>query len=293
MEGLSFYIHYNGIIPEENPTLFEMLIPYFVGALSFNTQDTDSEVFNQTLRYLKLDNRKNEDENFCTSMSKEIPGMDIGYLRDIMRKPNNGTLISYNNFEGVIQPMAVLVFKNGNYTDESQPILYLDGMCSDQQSPIRGLGSQLLTMFIDSAREVGFKFIELASASKKATETWKKKGFERKPGVRDHDDLPVFSLQLGGEGEGEERVLIDLKHNNNILVCDEKCKNLGPLPKNFNSLNAINNYINEKFEEKSNTKINKGGKKTKKYKTKKYKMKKHITKKHKTKKIRTKKHKKK
>ena len=75
MEGLSFYIHYNGIIPEENPTLFEMFIPYFSGALSFNTQDTDtdSNVFNQTIRYLKLDNRKNKDENFCSSISKGVP----------------------------------------------------------------------------------------------------------------------------------------------------------------------------------------------------------------------------
>jgi hypothetical protein len=294
MEGLSFYIHYNRIIPEENTTLLDLFVIYFSGALSFKTQDTDSEVFNQTLRYLKLDNRKNEDENFCTSISKGIPGMDIGYLRDIMRNPNNGTLISYINTEGVIKPMAVLVFKNGNYTDEAPPILYLDGMCSDQQSPIRGIGSQLLTTFINAAREVGFQFIELASASKKATETWKKKGFERQPGRRDHDNLPIFSLQLGGEeeGEGEEkRVLIDLKHNNDILVCDEKCKNLGPLPKVLDSLNGINNYINEKFDTKSNFKINKGGKKTKKYKTKKYKTKKHKLKKNKTKKIKTKKHK--
>ena len=56
---LSFYIHYNGIIPEEDTTLFDIFIPYFSGALSFNTQDTDSNVFEQTMRYLKLDNRKN------------------------------------------------------------------------------------------------------------------------------------------------------------------------------------------------------------------------------------------
>lgn len=279
MEGLSFYIHYNGDISEENPTLFEMFVTYFSGGLSFNTQDTDLEVFTQTLKYLKLDNRKNKDENFCSSVSKGIPGMDIGYLRYIMRKQNNATLISYNNTEGVIQPMAVLVFKNGSLTDEEPPKLYLDGMCSDQQNPTRGLGSQLLNIFMVAARETGYQYIELASASKKATETWKKKGFKRQEGRRDHDDLPIYSLQLGGEGG--TRVLIDLNHNNNILVCDETCKNLGPLPKNLNSLNGINNYINEKFDAKSNSKINKGGKKTKKYRIKKYKTKKYRTKKNK------------
>ena len=166
---LSFYIHYNGIISEQNPTLFDVFIPYFSGALSFNTQDTDSNVFDQTMRYLKLDNRKNKDENFCSSISKGVPGMNIGYLRDIMREPNKATLISYINTEGVIKPMAVLVFKNGSRTDEEPPKLYLDGMCSDQQSPVRGLGSQLLSIFIDTAKTVGFQFIELASASKKAT----------------------------------------------------------------------------------------------------------------------------
>jgi hypothetical protein len=282
----SFYIHYNRIIPEENPTLFDMFITYFSAALSFNTQDTDSDVFTQTIRYLKLDNRKNKDENFCSSISKGIPGMNIGYLRDIMRESNNATLISYNNTEGVIQPMSILVFKNGNYTDEEEPKLYLDGMCSDQQSPIRGMGSQLLTIFIDAAKSTGFSFIELASASKKATETWKKKGFERQPGRKDHDDLPIYSLQLGGEGG--ERVLIDLKHNNDILVCDETCENLGPMPKDLDSLNGINNYIKEKFEEKSNSKINKGGKKTKRHKTKRHKTKRHKTKRHKTKRRKTK-----
>lgn len=270
---LSFYIHYNGIISEENPTLFELFISYFSGALSFNTQDTDNDVFDQTIRYLKLDNRKNKDENFCTSISKGIPGMNISYLRDIMREPNKATLISYNNTGGVIKPMAVLVFKNGNHTDEGETKLYLDGMCSDQQSPIRGLGSQLLTIFIETAKTVGFEFIELASASKKATETWKKKGFERQEGRRDHDNLPIYSLQLGGEGD--QHVLIDLKHNNDILVCDETCENLGPMPKDLDSLNGINDYINAKFETKLNFKINKGGKKTKKYRTKKHRTKKH------------------
>ena len=276
---LSFYIHYNGIISEENPTLFDVFIPYFSGALSFNTQDTDSNVFDQTMRYLKLDNRKNKDENFCSSISKGVPGMNIGYLRDIMREPNKATLISYINTEGVIKPMAVLVFKNGSRTDEEPPKLYLDGMCSDQQSPVRGLGSQLLSIFIDTAKTVGFQFIELASASKKATETWKKKGFEKQPGRRDHDNLPIYSLQLGGEGD--KHVLIDLKHNNDILVCDETCKNLGPMPKDLDSLNGINDYINAKFETKLNFKINKGGKKTKKYRIKKYRTKKYRTKKHK------------
>ena len=273
---LSFYIHYNGIIHEENPTLFELFIPYFSGALSFNTQDTDNEVFDQTIRYLKLDNRKNKDENFCSSISKGIPGMNIGYLRDIMREPNKATLISYNNTGGVIKPMAVLVFKNGSRTDEEPPKLYLDGMCSDQQSPIRGIGSQLLSIFIDAAKTVGFQFIELASASKKATETWKKKGFERQPGRRDNGDLPIYSLQLGGEKD--KHVLIDLKHNNDILVCDETCENLGPMPKDLDSLNGINNYIDAKLNF-----INKGGKKTKKYKTKKHRTKKHRAKKRKTK----------
>ena len=279
---LSFYIHYNGIIPEENHTLFELLIPYFSAALSFNTQDTDSEVFDQTIRYLKLDNRKNKDENFCTSISKGIPGMNIKYLRDIMRESNNATLISYNNTGGVIKPISILVFKNGNHTDEGESKLYLDGMCSDQQSPIRGMGSQLLSIFINAAKTVGFQFIELASASKKATETWKKKGFERQPGRRDHDDLPIYSLQLGGEGD--KHVLIDLKHNNDILVCDETCKNLGPMPKDIDSLNGINNYIDEKL----NLKKNKGGKKIKKYRTKKRKTKNLRAKKRKTKKRKTK-----
>lgn len=283
MEDVSFYIHYNGIIPEENPTLFELFITYFSGALLFNTQDTDSFVFDQTLRYLKLDNRKNKDENFCSSEKKGVPGMNIGYLRDIMREPNKATLISYNNTEGIIQPMAVLVFKNGSLTDEGESKLYLDGMCSDQQSPIRGMGSQLLSIFIDAAKSTGFQFIELASASKKATETWKKKGFERQPGRRDHDDLPIYSLQLGGEGEEDTHVLIDLKHNNDILVCNETCKNLGPMPRDLDSLNGINNYINVSMNKNSNSKINKGGKKTKKHKTKK-----HKTKKHKTKKLRKK-----
>jgi hypothetical protein len=278
---LSFYIHYNGVISED-PTLFEMFVSHFDSVLNFKTQHTDTEeVFGKTLSYLKSSKRQNKDENFCSSISKGVPGMNIGYLRDIMRKPNNATLISYNNTEGVIQPMAILVFKKGNPTDEDIPNLYLDGMCSDQQSSIKGMGSQLLSIFIDTAKEVGFQFIELASASKKATETWKKKGFERQPGRRDHDDLPIYSLQLGGEGD--KHVLIDLKHNNDILVCDETCKNLGPMPKDLDSLSGINNYINDKFEEKSNSKINKGGKKTKKHKTKKYKTKKHRTKKRRTK----------
>ena len=51
-------------------------------------------------------------------------------------------------------------------------------------------------------------------------------------------------------------------------------------------VNEINNYINSTFETNSNFKINKGGKKTKKYRTKK-----HKTKKYRIKKIRTKKHK--
>jgi len=273
---LSFYIHYNRIIPEDNPTLFDMFVTYFSGALSFKTQYTNSEVFNETLRYLKLDNKKNKDENFCSSITKGIPGMNIGYLRDIMREPNNVTLITYNITEGVIKPISILVFKNGNNTDEENPKLYLDGMCSDQQSPIRGMGSQLLSIFIDTAKTVGFQFIELASASKKATETWKKKGFERQKGRRDHDNLPIYSLQLGGEGD--KHVLIDLKHNNNILVCDKTCKNLGPMPKDFDSLNGINNYIKAKFESKFNFKINKGGKKTKKYRIKKNRTKKRKTK---------------
>ena len=288
---LSFYIHYNGVISED-PTLFEMFVSHFDSALNFKTQNTDSDVFNQTLKYLKYSKRQNKDENFCSSISKGVPGMNIGYLRDIMRKPNNATLISYNNTEGVIQPMAILVFKNGNSTDGFHKNLYLDGMCSDQQSSIKGMGSQLLSIFIDTAKEVGFQFIELASASRKATETWKRKGFERDTQKRrDHDELPIYSLKLqkGGEreGEGEEgmHVLIDLKHNNNILVCDETCKNLGPLlPEEFNSLNEINNYVNDKFETN-----NKGlGKK---HKTRKYKSKKNKTRKYKSKKNKTRKNK--
>ena len=278
---LSFYIHYNGVISED-PTLFEMFVSHFDSALNFKTQNTDSDVFNQTLKYLKYSKRQNKDENFCSSISKGVPGMNIGYLRDIMRKPNNATLISFNNTEGVIQPMAILVFKNGKPTDEEITNLYLDGMCSDQQSSIKGMGSQLLSIFIDTAKVVGFQFIELASASKKATETWKRKGFERDTQKRrDHDELPIYSLKLqkGGEREGEEdmHVLIDLKHNNNILVCDETCKNLGPLPEEFNSLNEINNYVNDKFETN-----NKGlGKK---HKTRKYKSKKNKTRKNKSRK---------
>ncbi len=284
---LSFYIHYNGVISEENPTLFEMFISHFDSILNFKTEDTDSDVFNQTLIYLKSSKRQNKDENFCGSKQKGVLGMNIGYLRDVMRKPNNATLISYNNTKGVIQPMAILVFKNGNSTDGYHQNLYLDSMCSDQQSSTRGMGSQLLSIFMDTARDVGFQFIELASASKKATATWKQKGFERHPeGDKDPGGLPkyFYDLQKGGEAderEGDMSVLIDLKHNNNILVCDETCKNLGSLvPEEFNSLDEINNYVNETFETNK-----KGGKKhkTRKYKTRKYKTRKYKTRKYKRK----------
>lgn len=294
MEALSFYIHYNGVIPEENHTLFEMFISHFSDALDFKTQDTDSDVFDQTLRYLKYSKRQNKDENFCGSIKRGVPGMNIGYLRDIMRKPNNATLISYNNTEGVIQPMAILVFKKGNSTDEFNQNLYLDSMCSNQQSPTRGMGSQLLSIFIDTARDVGFQFIELASASKKATTTWKNKGFKRHPeGDRDHDGLPkyFYELQKGGEGGegGDMRVLIDLNHNNNILVCDETCENLGPLlPEEFNSLDEINNYVNENFD--TNTK-GEGKHITRKHKTKRYRTRKNRTKKYKRRKYRTRRYK--
>lgn len=281
MEDLSFYIHYNGFISEENPTLFELFISYFSDALSFKTQDTNGDVFRQTINYLRADEKKDEDENFCSSLIKKNPGMDIGYLRYIMRKSNRATLISYNNTENLIKPMAVLVFKNGKYDNGELPYLYLDGMCSDQQSPIRGLGSQLLTIFIDAAKSVGFSFIELASASKKSSETWKKKGFKRQNGRRDPEGLPIYSLQLGGQEY--KHVLLDIKHNNDILLCDEKCKNLGPIPKNLDSLNAINNYINASLETNINYNINKGGKKTK-YTAKRDKIKKHRTKKYRAKK---------
>lgn len=277
----SFYIHYNGDIPNENPTLFDLFVTYFPGALSFKTQETDSEVFTQTIRYLRESGKKDEDENFCSSLKRNVPGMEIGYLRHIMRKPNRGTLIYYDNSENPIKPMAVLVFKNGKYTNEEAPYIYLDGMCSDQQNPIRGIGSQLLSIFIDAAKSVGFPFIELASASRKSSETWKKKGFQRKTGFKDEEGLPIYSLQLGGEQEGK-RILLDLKHNNNILVCDKTCKNLGPIPKNFDSLNVINNYINTSLDAGMNVKINRGGK-TKRYRTKKHRTKKHRTKKHKNK----------
>jgi len=277
MEDSSFYIHYNGVINEENPTLFDLFIIYFYGALSFKSQETDSEVFTQTIRYLRADEKKDENENFCSSLIKKTPGMDIGYLRHIMRKPNRGTLIYYDNKENDIKPMAILVFKNGKYTHDEIPYVYLDGMCSDQQSPIRGMGSQLLSIFIDAAKSVGFSFIDLASASKKASETWEKKGFQRKTGFRDKEGLPIYSLQLGG-GEEHNRILIDLNHNNNILVCDKTCKNLGPIPKILDSLNGINNYINASLNINSNIKINKGGK-TKRYKIKKYKTKKRKNKK--------------
>jgi hypothetical protein len=269
---LSFYIHYNGVINEENPTFFELFITYFSGALLFKTQETDSEVFTQTIKYLRADEKKDENENFCSSLIKKTPGMDIGYLRHIMRKSNRVTLISYNNNETLIKPMAILVFKNGKYTDDETPYVYLDGICSDQQSPIRGIGSQLLSIFIDAAKTVGFSFIELASASKKASETWKKKGFQRKTGFRDEEGLQIYSLQLGGEED--KRVLLDLKHNNNILVCDKTCKNLGPMPRYFDSLNGINNYINASLVTNSNIKTNRGGKRTKKHKEKKHRTKK-------------------
>ena len=55
---LSFYIHYNGLISEENPTFFELFITYFSGALLFKTQETDSEVFTQTIKYLRADEKK-------------------------------------------------------------------------------------------------------------------------------------------------------------------------------------------------------------------------------------------
>ena len=165
------------------------------------------------------------------------------------KKPENS---DYKNTEGY-----------GKYSDEEPPYLYLDGMCSDQQSPIRGIGSQLLSIFIDAAKSVGFSYIELASASRKASETWKRKGFQRKTGFKDREGLPIYSLQLGGEED--KRVLIDLKHNNNILVCDKTCKNLGPMPRDLDSLNGINNYINASLDTNSNIKINKGGKRTKKY----------------------------
>jgi len=269
----SFYIHYNGTVSEDEPSLYDLFITYFSGALSFKTQHDDiDDIFKKTIRYLRADEKKNEDENFCTSLIREVPGMNIGYLKDIMREQNKGTLISYTNTEDGIKPMAILVFKNGTYKDDEAPYIYLDGMCADQQSPIRGIGSQLLSIFIDASKTVGFQFIELASASTKASETWKKKGFERQPGRRDHDKLPIYSLQLGGNGD--KRVLIDLKHNNNILVCDKTCKNLGSLPKDLDSLNGINNYINASLDTNSNMKINKGGKRTKKRKTKKRKTKK-------------------
>jgi hypothetical protein len=166
--AVSFYIHYNGIISEKNNTLFEMFISYFSGALSFKTQDTDNKIFDQTLVYLR-NNRINKNENFCGSKRNKVPGMRLGYLKYAMRKPDNGTLISYSiDEEGNFNPMAILVFKNGNLTDQGEPKLYLDGMCSDQLRPIKGMGSQLLSIFIDTAKEVGFRFIELASASKKA-----------------------------------------------------------------------------------------------------------------------------
>jgi hypothetical protein len=275
--GVSFYIHYNGNIPTENHTLFELFILYFSDALLFKTQETDPEVFNQTLDYLKR-YRINKNENFCGSKEKGVPGMRLGYLKYAMRKPNYATLISYsidekgNNF----RPMAILVFKNGNPTDKGPPKLFLDGMCSDQLRPIKGMGSQLISIFIDAAKDVGFQFIELAAASKQAVATWKKKGFEKQIGVKSPGGLPIYSKQLGGEGD--THILIDLQHNNNILVCDETCKNLGPLlPEEFNSLDGIDNYINEQIG------IKKGGGKTKKYKTKKYKTKKHKTKRYKTK----------
>ena len=288
MAALSFYIHYNGVIPEEDPSLFEMFILHFDSVLNFKTQDTDSDVFDQTLSYLKSSKRQNKDENFCGSIKRGVPGMNIGYLRDIMRKPNNATLISYNNTEGVFQPMAILVFKKGNSTDEFNQKLYVDSMCSNQQSPTRGMGSQLLSIFIDTARDVGFQFIELASASKKATATWIEKGFKRhSEKERDKHGLPkyFYELQKGGEeGKGDMHVLIDLKHNNNILVCDETCENLGPLlPEEFNSLDEINNYVNKNFD--TNTK---GGNKRK---TRRVKKRKHRTRRVKTKKYRTKKYK--
>jgi len=273
-----FYIHYNGFFSEDNHTLFEMLISYFSGALLFKTQDTDSEVFDKTLRYLKLSKRANRDEDFCSSKIKKVPGMNIGYLRDIMRKPNNATLISYSiNENNDFKPMAILVFKNGYPTDKDIPTLYLDGMCADQQSSIRGMGSQLLSIFFDAAKTVGFQFIELASASKQATATWIKKGFERLLGRKDREGLPLLFKKLGGGDDAH--VMIDLKHNNDILVCDETCDNLGPLPSGqLNSLDDINNYINEQIEIKKE-----GGKNKKKHKTRKHRTRKYKTRKYKRK----------
>ena len=264
-----FYIHYNGIIPRENHTLFEMFILYFSDVLSFQTQHIYSEVFPQTLDYLRK-SRLSKDENFCGSKKKGVPGMRLGYLKEIMREENKATLISYGIEGGQINPRAILVFKNGKDADIYNPSLYLDGMCSDQLRPIKGMGSQLLSIFIDAAKEVGFQFIELASASKQATVTWRKKGFERDLQRRlDPDGLPIFSKQLGGEDTAH--VMIDLQHNNNILVCDETCDNLGPLPSGqLNSLDDINNYIDEQIEIKKE-----GGKKQKKHKTRKYKTRKY------------------
>lgn len=294
-----FYIHYNGIIPQENHTLFEMFILYFSDVLSFKTQDTDSGVFDKTLDYLR-NTRQSKDENFCGSEQRGVPGMRLGYLKQIMREKNKATLISYGIEEGQIIPRAILVFKNGYPTAEDNPNLYLDGMCSDQLRPIKGMGSQLLSIFIGAAKNVGFEFIELASASKQATVTWKKKGFERDLQKRlDHDKLPIYSLNLQEVkkrktdyddeltpevkklkgGEGNSRVMIDLKHNNDILVCDETCNNLGPLPSGqLNSLDDINNYINEQIEIKKE-----GGKKQKKHKTRKHRTRKHRTRKYKRK----------
>lgn len=284
--NLSFYIHYNGVIPEEEPSLFEMFISHFDSVLNFKTEDTSRNVFRRTLKYLNKHN-KNEDENFCGSKERGVPGMNLDYLIDLMLEPNNATLISHGiDEEGKFKPFAILVFKNGNPTDGDTPNLYLDGMCSDQQIPIRGMGSQLLSIFINAARDVGFHFIELASASKKATETWKRKGFERDQLKRkDHDKLPIYSLNLQEKktkmeeqkgGEGDIYVRIDLNNNNNILVCGERCENLGPLlPKEFDSLDdRINNYITEKFEANK-----KGGKK---HKTRRIRTRKHKTKKYKT-----------
>lgn len=296
MAALSFYIHYNGTIPEKDHTLFEMFISHFSNdKLNFKTEDTSRKVFRLTLKYLNKHN-KNEDENFCGSKERGVPGMHLDYLIDLMLEPNNATLISHSIDEnGKFKPMAILVFKNGNSTDELNQNLYLDGMCSDQQSPIRGMGSQLLSIFINAATEVGFQFIELASASKKATETWKNKGFKRDQLKRkDYGNLPIYLLNLQEKktkmeeqkgGEGDIHVRIDLKNNNNILVCDDRCENLGPLlPEKIDSLDdIINNYINKKFEANK-----KGGKK---HKTKKYKTRKYRTRRYKTKKYRTRRYK--
>lgn len=197
-----------GVLIQNNkhlPTEQRILNGLFDKLISKNFEYSENIEVPYITEYLK-DFNKDQNESFCFSKKTGKTGMNTSYLISGIdpKKSKNSSMVVMN--KETYDVLGVLSFNYIEWSDIDHAYdnsIYIDSFCTNQQMPMPGIGTLLLTSIIEATRELGLiDNIFLKAASQSSEGFYEKYGFEP-TGLID-DEMKEYKYSIYGYPDSQE-----------------------------------------------------------------------------------------